>query len=101
MSHFASKISPEVAHYSGAGAAGAIGYAALAVLGATARPGIELVLEMLDFERHLAGADLGITGEAGLDDKSFQGKAPTGVLAVAKCPAPFLSVNLHIRSLFR
>jgi glycerate kinase len=67
----------------GAGAAGGIGFAALAVLGATARPGIELVLEMLDFETHLTGADLVITGEGRLDDQSFQGKAPTGVLAAA------------------
>ncbi|MDT0196699.1 glycerate kinase [Arthrobacter sp. AB6] len=83
LSHFASKVSTEVAHYPGAGAAGGIGYAALAVLGATARPGIELVLEMLDFETHLVGADLVITGEGRLDDQSFQGKAPTGVLAAA------------------
>jgi glycerate kinase len=83
LSHFASKISLEAAHLPGAGAAGGIGFAALAVLGATARPGIELVLEMLDFETHLTGADLVITGEGRLDDQSFQGKAPTGVLAAA------------------
>ncbi|MEQ7736110.1 glycerate kinase, partial [Escherichia coli] len=76
LSHFAEKISPEAAHLPGAGAAGGIGYAALAVLGATARPGIELILEMLDFEKHLDGADLVITGEGRLDDQSFQGKAP-------------------------
>lgn len=55
----------------------------MAVLGATARPGIELVLEMLDFEVHLAQADLVITGEGRLDEQSFQGKALMGVLAAA------------------
>ncbi len=79
----AAKISPQAAHIPGAGAAGGIGYAALAVLGATARPGIDIVLEMLDFERHLTGADVVITGEGRLDDQSFQGKAPTGVLMAA------------------
>lgn len=80
---FAAKVSPDAAHLPGAGAAGGIGYAAIAVLGATARPGIDIVLEMLDFEKHLDGAHLVITGEGRLDDQSFQGKAPTGVLTAA------------------
>lgn len=67
----------------GAGAAGGIGFAALAVLGATARPGIDLIMELLDFEAHLAGADVVITGEGRLDDQSFHGKAPMGVLKAA------------------
>ncbi len=83
LRHFAAKIAPDMAHVPGAGAAGGIGYAALAVLGATARPGIELVLDMLNFETQLAGTDLVITGEGRLDDQSFQGKAPSGVLTAA------------------
>lgn len=83
LSHFAQLLSPEAALLPGAGAAGGIGFAALAVLGATARPGIELVLEMLDFQTHLAGTDLVITGEGRLDNQSLQGKAPVGVLTAA------------------
>jgi glycerate kinase len=67
----------------GAGAAGGTGFAALALLGATARPGIELVLELLDFAGQLADADLVITGEGSLDQQSLAGKAPVGVARAA------------------
>lgn len=83
LGHFASFLSWDTALLSGAGAAGGIGFAALALLGATTRPGIELVLELLDFEAQLAGTDLVITGEGKLDEQSFQGKAAFGVLLAA------------------
>lgn len=47
----------------GAGAAGGVGFGTLAVLGARRCPGVEVVLELVDFNRRLAGADLVITGE--------------------------------------
>ncbi|WP_238174438.1 glycerate kinase family protein [Kribbella kalugense] len=65
----------------GAGAAGGVGFAALALLGAELRPGIELVLEMVGFEQQLAGADLVITGEGALDEQTLHGKAVAGVAA--------------------
>jgi glycerate 2-kinase len=67
----------------GAGAAGGVGFAALAVLGATRRPGIGLVLELAGFEAALDGADLVITGEGSLDAQSLAGKAPVGVARAA------------------
>lgn len=68
----------------GAGAAGGVGFAALAVLGATLRPGIELVLDLVGFAAHLAGARLVITGEGSLDAQTLHGKAPAGVAAAAR-----------------
>lgn len=68
----------------GAGAAGGVGYAALAVLGATRRPGVEVVLEFVDLPGRLAAADLVITGEGSLDEQSLGGKTPLGVLATAR-----------------
>ena len=68
----------------GAGAAGGVGYAALAVLGATLRPGIELVLELAGFAGKLAAADLVIIGEGSLDEQTLHGKAPAGVAAAAR-----------------
>ncbi|MGW4241696.1 glycerate kinase [Nocardia sp. NPDC004722] len=68
----------------GAGAAGGVGFAALAVLGATLRPGIELMLELVGFESQLAGVDLVITGEGKLDEQTLHGKAPAGVAAAAR-----------------
>jgi glycerate 2-kinase len=67
----------------GAGAAGGVGFAALAVLGATRRPGIELVLDLAGFETTLDGADLVITGEGSLDAQSLTGKTPVGVARAA------------------
>ena len=67
----------------GAGAAGGTGFAALALLGAQRRDGIELILELLGFEAVLAGADLVITGEGALDEQTLAGKAPIGVTRAA------------------
>ncbi len=68
----------------GAGAAGGVGFAAIAALGATARPGIELLLELTGFAAALDGADLVVTGEGSLDDQTLHGKAPAGVAAAAR-----------------
>ena len=67
----------------GAGAAGGVGFAALAVLGATLRPGIDLVLDLVGFSAALDGADLIVTGEGALDEQTLHGKAPAGVAAAA------------------
>jgi glycerate kinase len=77
----------------GAGAAGGVGFAALAVLGATRRPGIELVLDLAGFETALDGADLVITGEGSLDEQSLAGKTPVGVArAAARRGIPVVAV---------
>lgn len=68
----------------GAGAAGGVGYAALAVLGARRRPGVEVVLEFVGLAEELSGADLVITGEGSLDEQSLGGKTPLGVLDTAR-----------------
>jgi glycerate kinase len=68
----------------GAGAAGGVGFAALALLGATLRPGIDVVLELLNFASVVRGAALVITGEGALDQQSLRGKAPIGVASAAQ-----------------
>lgn len=93
LERWARLISAETAERPGAGAAGGLGYAAMAALGATMRPGIELVLEMLEFPQALEGADLVITGEGRLDAQSLSGKAPMGVLqAASRASVPVLAV---------
>jgi len=67
----------------GAGAAGGVGFAALALLRAEARPGIDLMLEMVGFPALLEGASLVVTGEGSLDEQSLRGKAPVGVARAA------------------
>jgi glycerate kinase len=71
-------------HAAGAGAAGGVGFAALALLGASRRPGIDVVLGLVGFGEHLARADLVITGEGALDEQTLRGKAPAGVTRAAR-----------------
>ena len=68
----------------GAGAAGGLGYALVQFLDARLAPGIDLVLEAVDFHNMLEGADLVITGEGRMDGQSLSGKTPVGVARWAK-----------------
>ncbi|MEU4209444.1 glycerate kinase [Streptomyces sp. NPDC026206] len=85
LAHYARVLDgAERAGAPGAGAAGGIGYGALAGLDAEFRPGIEVMLEVLGFEAALKGAGLVITGEGSLDEQTLHGKAPVGVAAAAR-----------------
>jgi glycerate kinase len=68
----------------GAGAAGGVGFGAVAILGATLRPGAQLMLDQLGFAEALAGADLVVTGEGSLDEQTLRGKAPAAVAAAGR-----------------
>ncbi len=83
LRRWASVVGPEYAERPGAGAAGGVGFAAIAVLGARMRPGIALLMELLGFDDALAGASLVITGEGSLDRQTLSGKAPAGVARAA------------------
>ena len=63
----------------GAGAAGGVGFAAIAVLDAERRPGIDVVLELTGLAGKIRHADVVITGEGSLDEQSLGGKTPLGV----------------------
>ncbi|WP_329024808.1 glycerate kinase [Streptomyces sp. NBC_00690] len=82
--HYASLLGPAAVDTPGAGAGGGVGYAALTVLGARVRPGIEVVLDVVGFDGALSRATLVITGEGALDAQTLQGKAPAGVAAAAR-----------------
>ncbi|MFI9507990.1 glycerate kinase [Nocardia sp. NPDC052566] len=95
--HFASivrrDLGVDVVDRPGAGAAGGVGYAALAFFGAEVRPGIEIILEQLGFADQVQGARLVITGEGSLDQQTLHGKAPVGVARVAAgAGAPVIAV---------
>ena len=78
------KLGKSVADLPGAGAAGGFGGGAVAFLGATLRAGIEVVLDMVEFEKKLQDCDLVITGEGRIDGQSLGGKVPVGVSRRAK-----------------
>jgi len=63
----------------GAGAAGGLGFGALAFLNAELRRGVDMVMELVGFDHAAANADLIITGEGRIDGQSAQGKLIFGV----------------------
>jgi glycerate 2-kinase len=63
----------------GAGAAGGVGFAALAVLRAQMQPGIDVIIDRIELDRHLQTASAVVTGEGSLDRQSLRGKAAVGV----------------------
>ncbi|GHH62590.1 glycerate kinase [Streptosporangium violaceochromogenes] len=73
----------DAASLPGAGAAGGVGFAAMAFLRAVFRPGIGYLLDLLGFGDLLSGARLVVTGEGALDRQTLRGKAPAGVAAAA------------------
>ncbi|HEY7296251.1 MAG TPA: glycerate kinase [Dehalococcoidia bacterium] len=68
----------------GAGAAGGLGAGLVGFLGARLRPGFEIVAEAVELERHVAGADLIVTGEGRLDEQTPFGKTIAGVSLMAQ-----------------
>lgn len=67
----------------GAGAAGGMGAAFASFLGASLRPGVDVVAEEIALADQLDGADLVITGEGRIDDQTIFGKTPVGVARIA------------------
>ncbi|GHU62834.1 glycerate kinase [Clostridia bacterium] len=86
--HFASVTAAatgrDFSAFPGAGAAGGLGFAFLSYLQATLSPGIDLILDAVELEKDLAGADFAVTGEGRLDHQTAMGKAPIGVAKLAK-----------------
>lgn len=66
-----------------AGAAGGLAGMLMACFGARPVRGIEEVLSLLNFEKHLEDASLVITGEGKADVTTLFGKAPSGILRVS------------------
>lgn len=73
----------DIASTSGAGAAGGLAGAILA-LGGKIQPGFLAISEMIGLEEQIAQADLIITGEGSLDSQTEKGKVPFGVAKLAK-----------------
>jgi glycerate kinase len=74
----------DVTSMSGAGAAGGMGGGFRAMLNATLKRGIDMVLDAIGFDSIIQGADLIITGEGRIDNQTVKGKVASGVLQRAK-----------------
>jgi glycerate kinase len=77
-------LNQSVADVPGAGAAGGLGAALMALLKGNLIPGIELVLDVLGFDEKVQGAHLVLTGEGRFDAQSAYGKVPMGVARRAR-----------------
>ncbi|MDF0707824.1 glycerate kinase [Flagellimonas okinawensis] len=73
-----------VQQIAGAGAAGGLGGGAVVFLNAELASGVDLVMEIANFDKVLVGADWVITGEGQLDGQTFSGKTINGVVQSAK-----------------
>lgn len=88
LAHYARRMAEALgedhAEVPGAGAAGGLGFAARALLGARFRPGVELVAELSGLAEAVRDAELVITGEGRLDAQTLHGKTPFGVARIAQ-----------------
>ena len=82
--HCAEVLPRDVRDEPGSGAAGGLGFAAKAFLGAQFCPGVEVVAELVGLEHAVRGADLVITGEGRFDAQTLRGKTPFGVARIAQ-----------------
>lgn len=88
LSHFGSVVKKQFgvdyASKPGAGAAGGLGMALMAFLGAELQSGIDSMIQFSDFPSIAPEADLVITGEGRIDGQTVFGKVPVGVARAAK-----------------
>jgi glycerate 2-kinase len=90
---FRDQLGMDVEHRPGAGAAGGLGAGLMAFCGAQFRPGLDIVLEMVGFDKRVRDCDLCLTGEGKLDGQSLSGKAVVGVAqAAAKHNVPTIAL---------
>ena len=74
----------DVSAIKGGGAAGGLGAAFVAFLGADLRRGVDVVLDAVGFDMAIRDADVVLTGEGKMDRQTLMGKLPSGVLLRAK-----------------
>ena len=73
-----------VSEIPGAGAAGGLGAAFMALLGAKPQRGVEVVIATVKLGEKIAGADFVFTGEGSMDFQTKFGKTPWGVMLEAR-----------------
>jgi glycerate kinase len=87
------ELNKDINKIPGAGAAGGLGAGLVAFLDAELKAGVDIVLDIIDFESYLKDVDLVITGEGMLDGQSIYGKTPVGVSrSAAKKDIPVIAI---------
>ncbi|XTI73098.1 glycerate kinase [Acidithiobacillus sp. AC3] len=72
-------IGRDIRQIPGSGAAGGVGAACLAFLGARLRPGIDSIADLIDLDEKIRAADLVLTGEGRIDAQTSHGKTIAGI----------------------
>lgn len=81
---FQKEFNIDIQNIEGAGAAGGMGAGSIIFLNARLISGIDLIKEIINFDKKIKGADWIITGEGKLDSQTLSGKTIQGVLTSAK-----------------
>lgn len=88
LSHLADVVAHDLEcdyrNHPGAGAAGGLGYGLLSFCAATLQSGFDWISKVTHLEELIADSDLIVTGEGRIDARTFDGKGPAGVAALAK-----------------
>ncbi len=74
------QLDKDISGWAGSGAAGGLAAGLSLIFPLAIKPGIELVLDSVGFDNHLAATTLVITGEGRIDRQSAMGKALSGIL---------------------
>jgi len=77
--HLSQLFNKDFTSIPGTGAAGGMGAGTMAFLGATLKPGIDLVMDVVQFSKKIETADLIITGEGKIDKQTLNGKVIKGI----------------------
>jgi len=97
LRHLAQTVKKEllldIADTPGAGAAGGMGYGMKVFLDSSLRMGIETVLDAVNFDELVKGADCVFTGEGKIDAQSLRGKAVIGIARrIKKANVPLVAL---------
>lgn len=86
-------LGKDIASFPGSGAAGGLAAGLSLISPVSVRPGIELILDTINFASHLQGADLVFSGEGKIDGQSAMGKALSGIARLAgKAHVPLIAL---------
>ncbi|MDZ7839143.1 MAG: glycerate kinase [Actinomycetota bacterium] len=84
----------DVDRMKGAGAAGGLGAGLAAFVGASLKPGTDIITEAIGLREAIEGSDLVITGEGAMDRQTFYGKSAYGVARAADdFKVPVVTIN--------
>lgn len=89
---FYEKVSPATLQIKGAGAGGGLAGGLCAFAQANIVSGIDTCLDLINFDKKVADADLVIVGEGRLDSQSFAGKAPIGIAKRTPVGVPVVAI---------